>query len=96
MWKTNGGVRDWSQTEVVKEVRVTEAHGLGASKTEINHVLAVRMKKRGISWSEAGAHHMSHMMCLKSSNNLYDWLKCYTYHRKPGINKKLYIKLSVE
>ncbi|WP_157109927.1 UPF0236 family transposase-like protein [Thermanaeromonas toyohensis] len=48
------GLRDWRQTEVAKKVTIAEPHGLGASEAEINHVLAVRMKKRGMSWSECG------------------------------------------
>gem|GEM_PF-3275880 len=82
------GLRDWRQTGVAEEVRVPEAHGLGASEAEINHVLAVRMKKRGMSWSEAGAHHMAQMRCLEASNNLYDWLESYTYRRWPGMSRE--------
>ena len=78
---------------MAKKVAIAEPHGLGASEAEINHVLAVRMKKRGMSWSEAGAHHMAQMRCLEASNNLYDWLESYTHRRWPGMSEDAVVQI---
>ncbi len=75
------GLLDWRQGQTPGEER-----GLGASEAEINHVLAVRMKKRGMSWTEEGTHHMAQMRCLLAMDQLQAWLADYQQKRWPHIS----------
>lgn len=51
------------------------ARGLGAAEAEINHVLAARMTKRGMSWRTSGAHHMAQLRCLVAEGQVKPWLE---------------------
>lgn len=76
------GLKDWRKGE--KPLPET-VRGLGASEPSISHVLAARMKKRGMSWSEKGAHHMAQLRFLLAAGKLKDWLDAYQASRWPGI-----------
>jgi hypothetical protein len=65
------GLLDWRGAGLVPE----GARSLGASEGEINHVLAARMKKRGMSWGTAGAHRVALLRCLDAEGRLADWLE---------------------
>ncbi|MEW8978058.1 MAG: ISLre2 family transposase [Symbiobacterium sp.] len=76
------GLLDWrSGPQPVPE----GARGLGASEAEINHVLAVRMTKRGMSWRATGAHHMAPLRCLHAEGHLRAWLAVWQKRRWPAI-----------
>lgn len=77
------GLRDWRSQEGKPEIQ--HARGLGASEPSISHVLAARMKKRGMSWSEKGAHHMAQLRFLLAAGKLENWLKAYQGRRWPKI-----------
>jgi len=78
------GLLDWrSGNQPVPE----GARGLGASEAEINHVLAVRMTKRGMSWRTSGAHHMAQLRCLHAEGHLNTWLAGWQRRRWPAITR---------
>lgn len=77
------GLGDW-RSKGEKPLPET-ARGLGASEPSISHVLAARMKKRGMSWSEKGAHHMAQLRFLLAAGKLKDWLEAYQARRWPRI-----------
>jgi len=77
------GLRDWRRKEEKPLPEV--ARGLGASEPSISHVLAARMKKRGMSWSEKGAHHMAQLRFLLAAGKLKGWLEAYQAGRWPRI-----------
>jgi len=52
-----------------------EARGLGCIEGNQAHLLAVRMKGKGRSWSPAGAHHMAKVRELLANQELDGW--CY-------------------
>jgi hypothetical protein len=64
------------------------ARGLGASEAEINHVLAVRMTKRGMSWRQKGAHHMALLRCLEVEGRLSEWLETWQKGRWPEVKRE--------
>jgi hypothetical protein len=57
--------------------------GLGCIEGNQAHLLAVRMKGKGRSWSRAGAHHMAKVRELMAN----DEVKCWCY-RPPPIEKQ--------
>jgi len=77
------GLFDWRTREDQGNAR-----GLGASEAEINHILAARMKKRGMSWSERGAHSMAQLRCLAATKSLEDWLDSYQQRRWPKVSEE--------
>jgi hypothetical protein len=74
------GLLDWRGDE---GKHPAGARGLGASEAEINHVLAVRMTKRGMSWRQKGAHHMALLRCLEVEGQLSEWLEGWQEGRWP-------------
>jgi len=65
------GLEDWRQGD--KPVP-EGARGLGAAEPQIEHILAARMTKRGMSWRLRGAHHMTLLRCLEAEGTLAAWL----------------------
>jgi len=63
------------------------ARGLGAAEAEINHVLAARMTKRGMSWRTQGAHHMALLRCLDAEERLSKWLEGWQKRRWPEVQR---------
>jgi len=61
------------------------ARGLGAAEAEINHVLAVRMTKKGMSWGTSGAHHMAQIRALEAEGQLKHWLDGWQKRRWPEV-----------
>lgn len=61
------------------------ARGLGASEAEINHVLAARMTKKGMSWRTSGAHHMAQLRSLDAEGQLKPWLGTWQKRRWPEV-----------
>lgn len=56
-------------------VAAQEARGLGCIEGNQAHLLAVRMKGKGRSWSPAGAHHMAKVRELLANQEMEGW--CY-------------------
>lgn len=54
-----------------------DLRGLGAAESNIDKVLADRMKKRGMAWSRSGAHRMAKLLAMRSLSTLDNHLlKC--------------------
>jgi len=62
--------------------------GLGASESQINHVIAVRMKKRGMSWTVDGANNMTQLRCLGATDKLKGWLDAYQQKKWPKVKSE--------
>lgn len=77
------GLIDWRKKDG-KPIPETK-RGLGASEAGISHVLAVRMKRRGMSWGEKGTHHMAQLRFLLAAGKLKSWLEAYQGRRWPRI-----------
>lgn len=61
---------------------------LGAQEGQISHALARRMKRRGMSWTKAGAHHMANLRFLLAQGELEAWVSSYQKSRWPAADKK--------
>ncbi|MBC7343665.1 MAG: UPF0236 family protein [Clostridia bacterium] len=61
---------------------------LGAQEGQVSHALARRMKKRGMSWTKAGAHYMANLRFLLSQGELEAWVSSYQKSRWPAADKK--------
>jgi hypothetical protein len=78
------GLLDWRQSA---QVQSEHARGLGAAEAQINHVLARRMTKRGMSWRTTGAHHMALLRCLDAEERLPHWLEGWQKRQWPEIKR---------
>lgn len=78
------GLLDWRQA---REPVPEDARGLGAAEAQINHVLATRMTKRGMSWRTTGAHHMALLRCLDTEERLPQWLEGWQRRTWPEIDR---------
>jgi hypothetical protein len=62
--------------------------GLGAIESNVDKLLATRMKKRGMSWSKAGANRMARLINLKEQGQLHSWVnhrgRSQARRRKPS------------
>jgi hypothetical protein len=63
---------DW---RVRQQVVSDTARGLGGMEGNLAHVLAFRMKGKGLSWSPAGARHMAKVQELLANQEVQSW--CY-------------------
>jgi len=61
---------DW---RVRQQVPDETARGLGSMEGNIAHLLAVRMKGNGRSWSPAGARHMAKVRELLANHEIQCW-----------------------
>lgn len=57
-----------------KEYKGIKLYGLGAMENIVDKTIANRMKKRGMSWGNAGAGAMIALLMLKSNGKLLTWL----------------------
>lgn len=57
-----------------QEYRGIKLYGLGVVENMVDKVIANRMKKRGMSWSQAGAGAMIALLVLKKNGRLLKWL----------------------
>lgn len=57
-----------------QEHREIRLHGMGVAETMVDKKIANRMKKRGMSWSRAGAYAMATLLMLRSNGQLFKWL----------------------
>ena len=48
--------------------------GLGTVEGNIDKILACRFKRRGMSWSQDGAHRLAKILALRSNGELADWM----------------------
>lgn len=54
-----------------------DLRGLGAAESNIDKILADRMKKRGMAWSRTGAHRMAKLLAMRSVGRLEEHLLKY-------------------
>lgn len=78
------GLLDWRQTG---QPSPEHARGLGAAEGQINHVMAIRMTKRGMSWGTNGAHRMALLRCLDTEERLSSWLEDWQGQKWPEIRR---------
>lgn len=64
-------LQDWRKVE---KLLPNNVRGLGAAEGQINHVLAARMTKRGMSWRVCGAHRMAQLRYLQAEGRLQSWV----------------------
>lgn len=64
-------------------VGAPEERGLGCMEGNQAHLLAVRMKGKGRSWSPAGAHHMAKVRELLANQEMDGWCYRSTHTKKP-------------
>lgn len=62
--------------------------GLGALESQNNHVIAARMKKRGMSWTIDGANNMVQLRCLVATGKLKGWLDAYYQEKWPKVKSE--------
>ena len=48
---------------------------LGTVEGNIDKILACRFKRRGMSWSQEGAHRLAKILALRSNGELADWMR---------------------
>jgi hypothetical protein len=81
------GLRDYRL-----EVDGDGLRGLGAMESNIDKLIANRMKKRGMSWTIKGAQRMSRLIRLRGMGKLHSWIthkdKVDTQPPREGIRKK--------
>ena len=76
---SNGpGLRDYRL-----EVGFGGMRGLGAIESNVDKLIANRLKKRGMSWTKAGANRMLRLIQLREAGELDDWIA-----RRSGGRKK--------
>lgn len=80
----NHNILDWRKTKEVLP-SIPYLGGLGASEPQNNHVIAARMKKRGMSWTIEGANNMTQLRCLAATNKLKGWLDAYHQKKWPKV-----------
>jgi hypothetical protein len=82
------GLRDYRL-----EVDGDGLRGLGAMESNIDKLIANRMKKRGMSWTIKGAQRMSRLISLREMGKLHSWIthkdKVDTQPPREGIRKKI-------
>jgi len=80
-------ILDWRKTkEVLPDIPYLG--GLGASESQNNHVIAARMKKRGMSWTVDGANNMTQLRCLVATDKLKGWLDAYYQKKWPKVKSE--------
>jgi len=82
----NPNILDWRLAEEGELPNIPILRGLGASEPQNNHVIAARMKKRGMSWTVEGANNMVQMRCLAASEELKNWLDKYQEAKWPEVS----------
>ena len=51
--------------------------GMGAMESNVDKMVANRMKKRGMGWTKAGARNMSRLILMSLWGEVYNWSDCY-------------------
>lgn len=69
LWDNRPGLKDYRLTEGYAGLR-----GLGAIEGNVDKLIASRMKKRGMSWTKAGANRMARLIDLRESGELHSWI----------------------
>lgn len=68
-----------SNAHGLRDYRLVTGHddalrGLGAMESNVDKLIANRMKKRGMSWTERGANRMARLINLKEMGQLHLWV----------------------
>lgn len=58
-----------------QQMQGQKLYGMGVAETTVDKKIAIRMKKRGMSWSETGATAMVALLMLKANGELASWLE---------------------
>lgn len=64
---------------------------LGTVEGNIDKILACRFKRRGMSWSQDGAHHLAKILALRCNGELADWMrrkKCISTPLPPEVQQR--------
>ncbi len=91
----NHNILDWRKTKEVLP-SIPYLGGLGASEPQINHVIAARMKKHGMSWTVDGANNMTQLRCLAATNKLKGWLDAYHQKKWPNVKSDCFREIKQE
>ena len=57
--------------------------GLGAIESNIDKLVAHRMKKHGMSWTKRGGDRMVRLICLREKGQLQGWVNCRPQPEEP-------------
>ena len=60
---------------------------MGAMESNIDKMAANRMKKRGMSWTKAGASRMSRLILMSLWGDVHSWPACYNKNELPPLVK---------
>ncbi len=69
--RNRNGLADWRKVTGAGE----EARGMGVIETNGDKLLANRVKKKGMSWTEKGADRMAKVIQLEANGELHDWVR---------------------
>jgi len=72
------GLRDYRL-----EVGRPDLRGLGAIESNIDKLVAHRMKKHGMSWTKRGGDRMVRLICLREKGQLQGWVNCRPQPEEP-------------
>ncbi len=86
-FERSANILDWRKGREEELAGVSMLRGLGAAEPQNNHVVAARMKKRGMSWTVKGANNMVQLRCLAASGKLEGWLDAYQRARWPELKR---------
>lgn len=64
------GLRDY-RLEMDRE----DLRGLGAIESNVDKIIATRMKKRGMSWTRCGGDRMARLISVRDQGELHQWIK---------------------
>lgn len=84
-FERSGNILDWRKGREEELAGISILRGLGAAEPQNNHVIAARMKKKGMSWTVKGANNMVQLRCLAASGKLEGWLDAYQRARWPEL-----------
>ncbi len=84
-FERGGNILDWRNGREEGLAGISILRGLGAAEPQNNHVIAARMKKKGMSWTVKGANNMVQLRCLAASGKLEGWLDAHQRARWPEL-----------
>lgn len=90
-WVSKVAQEGWGlDLRIRQKVTDDTARGLGCMEGNIAHLLAVRMKGKGCSWSPSGARHMAKVRELLANQEIQRW--CFQQADSPEIHQKQRIR----
>lgn len=83
----------WSNADGLRDYRLVTGYqdglrGLGAIESNVDKLVANRMKKRGMAWTRIGANRMARLLALQEQGQLHFWVnhrgRSHQSRRKPS------------